>query len=120
MYCRDTQLLRTPTRRLRWMRAIANAGVFFLSVMIGVATLFALVFGTRTDLTSPVWVAVILPLGLLAWVGGMVNIVYFVGWYRVRCPCCDEVWAPRFSVWIEAQCQNCGYDCTTGHRAGDF
>jgi hypothetical protein len=120
MYCRDVQILQAPTRRLRWLRLIANTGMGILLLTSTVGVLALLIRGPHTDLSSPWWAAfAILPLFFLAWVGGMVNLLVF-RIYRMRCPCCDEPWAPKFAVLIDTRCHNCGYDCTTGHREGDF
>jgi hypothetical protein len=100
------------------MRSVANFGISIFFIMVGGAVISSSIFGPRTDLKSPFWIVVFLPLFLVAWIGGIVNIVYFVGWYQARCPYCDEIWAPRFSIWIEARCQHCGFDCVTCGREG--
>ena len=120
MYCRDVQLLQAPTRRLRRLRLIANAGSVTFWLLIAGALIARLILGPNRTLASPIWAAAVVPAFLLVFVGGMVNILVFAGWFRIRCPCCAQPWASWFALWISARCRNCGYDCTSGHRDGDF
>src|SRR5215472_3821798 len=118
MYCHDPKMLAEPARRLRTQRFFSNS-MFVLGVLgIAVGTLLGTHFSSDRNLRNAF--SIIFVIGLLVVVprGFVANWRFRVG--SIPCPCCGAPFTVRYLYWVPSTCGNCGFNCVTMHRPGDF
>lgn len=117
MYCRDLKELDAPSRRLRTFRRVVNVVPFFFATTAAFALFLWAFPGSRDAL-----VALALPINVLF---AVVVLPWFVlstcfMWGLVKCPYCGERFCSGFTIFVDEECQHCGFNVVSMTRKGDF
>ena len=100
------------------MRSLVNSiPIILLTAFVWVGVL-NLIPSLSPILSAPGWALLAIASVFFALPGVLANVSIRNG--TVPCPCCGEPFAPRTGFYIAEECQNCGFNCRTQTRRGDF
>jgi len=121
MYCHDPKILAEPARRLRTQRLFANAFSVLLVVGIPIGLVLGRYFPANAYPNIAFASIFVLAMLVVAPRGFVANARFRGG--SIACPCCGEPFTELRAlplIWVPDTCRNCGFNCVTVHRRGDF